>query len=327
MSNTAPQVVRTYLKQLDAALDGVPDSVRSEILGGVREELTGLDASTAAERIESLGDPLFIAAEARAAAADGTPAAEGHDAAVEGEQGWFPVIAALLLALGGIVIPVIGWIAGLAMVWFSRSWRTGEKLVATLAAPAAALVIVVTVLVAQAVAPASAGAEGSNPLVPALHDMIWSGVLLLGLVNAIAGLWLLWRIRGRRPAPGSTTAAAVSGYTVATGLIVAFGGVVVPVVGWIAGVTMMWLSRTWWAWEKVVVTLVPAATFVGGNMIALLFALANGDPVGSSVEVFGVPVLFGGVLWWNLAIAVYALTATSGFWLLFRSRRSPRPAP
>lgn len=28
MSNTAPQVVRTYLKQLDAALDGVPDSVR-----------------------------------------------------------------------------------------------------------------------------------------------------------------------------------------------------------------------------------------------------------------------------------------------------------
>lgn len=247
------------------------------------------------------------------------------------EQGSFSIIAALLIAFGGIVLPVIGWLAGLAMVWFSRSWRTGEKLIATFLAPAVAVVIVVTVLVVQAINPSPVTpGGGANPLLPALYDMLWTSVLLLGVANVAAGLWLLWRIRDRRPAaspPAGTTPPTISGYVVATGLIVAFGGVVVPVVGWIAGVTMMGLSRAWWPWEKWVVTVLPAATFTAGNIIALVFALANGDSIGSSVEVFGVPVLFGGVSWWNLAIGMYVLTAASGFWLLYRSRRAPRPAP
>ena len=66
IDQTAPQVVRNYLAQLESALGGLPTDVRDGIVAGVAEELSGLDAATAAERIETLGDPAFIAAEARA---------------------------------------------------------------------------------------------------------------------------------------------------------------------------------------------------------------------------------------------------------------------
>ncbi|GAB3036546.1 hypothetical protein GCM10027052_13640 [Parafrigoribacterium mesophilum] len=68
-SSTSPQVVRAYLAQLDAALAAVSDDVRRDIVAGVAEELRGLSAPDAAARIEALGDPAFIAAEARAEAA------------------------------------------------------------------------------------------------------------------------------------------------------------------------------------------------------------------------------------------------------------------
>jgi len=52
IDQTAPQVVRNYLAQLESALGGLPTDVRDGIVAGVAEELSGLDAATAAERIE-----------------------------------------------------------------------------------------------------------------------------------------------------------------------------------------------------------------------------------------------------------------------------------
>ena len=62
-------VVRDYLAELDLELAGVPDDVREGIVTGIAEELEGLDAAAATYRIGTLGDPPFIAAEARADAA------------------------------------------------------------------------------------------------------------------------------------------------------------------------------------------------------------------------------------------------------------------
>ncbi len=58
--------MRSYLSQRETALDGVPSQARQAILDGAVEELAGLDAEAAAARIDELGDPEFIAAEARA---------------------------------------------------------------------------------------------------------------------------------------------------------------------------------------------------------------------------------------------------------------------
>ena len=119
---TTPQVVRSYLAELENALVGVSAEVRAEIVAGVREELNGLDATSAAARIEILGDPEFIAAEARAesgavTSSTGSTSTRGDSAASvaratePAEPRWFSVLASLLVAFGGIVIPVIGWIA------------------------------------------------------------------------------------------------------------------------------------------------------------------------------------------------------------------------
>ncbi len=65
IKSAQPQIVKDYLDRLRVALVGLPDEVGHEILAGIAEELAGLDATEAAARIDALGDPTFIAAEAR----------------------------------------------------------------------------------------------------------------------------------------------------------------------------------------------------------------------------------------------------------------------
>jgi uncharacterized membrane protein len=188
-SSPIPQVVRTYLDQLEATLSGVREDVRHDIVAGIAEELRGLSAADAAARIEALGDPAFIAAEARAEDAASATAEPGAAApkptpAASGDARWYVVLAALLVAVGGVVVPVIGWIVGIALVWLSRTWHTSEKWAATLTGFAAVAVAGLIDLVTLALHPG--GIVGMR------------GTLVLGvLTNLIVGIWLLWRAQGR----------------------------------------------------------------------------------------------------------------------------------
>ena len=132
---STPQVVRSYLGELNRTLAGVPEDVRRGIVAGVAEELEGLDDAAAVSRIESLGDPAFIAAEARAGAAPKTSAANLAPARAS-EQRWYVVVTALLLEFGGLLVPLAGWVAGIMLLWASPLWTRGEKLVATIVPPA-----------------------------------------------------------------------------------------------------------------------------------------------------------------------------------------------
>ncbi len=55
---------------------------------------------------------------------------------------------------------------------------------------------------------------------------------------------------------------------IATVLLLALGGIVIPVIGWLAGVVLLWRSRAWAWWDKVIGTAVLpggfAAVLVGG---------------------------------------------------------------
>lgn len=210
MTEPSPQIVKSYLAQLERALDTVPQEVAREIINGVAEELSGLDATAASERIELLGDPVFIAAEARAEAGAGAapvpsesgfaasgsaasgPAASGS--ATPGGPRWYTVLASLLVALGGVLIPVLGWVMGLAMVWLSKTWHRWEKWVATLLPPVVAAFAIAPGLVSSAVSGAQAegGAGAVNPLLPSVYS-VWSSVLLVLALNVVVGVWLLWR--------------------------------------------------------------------------------------------------------------------------------------
>lgn len=182
------QVVRSYLRELETALSGVPPEVVTEIVAEIAEELASLDAATAAARIKELGDPTFIAAEVKAAVdADPSEAAASQAATVPpahsltrtGER-WYLVAASLLVALGGILIPVLGWIAGIVMVWLSPSWWVWEKWVGTLAPFAIAAGLMGGSFLARGVAPGSLTG--------------WHFAILSIFVSPfLTGMWLLWR--------------------------------------------------------------------------------------------------------------------------------------
>jgi hypothetical protein len=137
---STPQVVHDYLAELDRALSGVPAEVRQGIVSGVAEELEGLDAAAAESRIKTLGDPAFIAAEARAGSAP-KPPPTGSAPNRAPERRWYVVVTALLLEFGGLVVPLAGWVMGIMMLWASSLWTRGEKLVATLVPPAVGVVV------------------------------------------------------------------------------------------------------------------------------------------------------------------------------------------
>jgi uncharacterized membrane protein len=283
--STAPQVVRSYLTQLQKALADLPREVSEEIVAGIREELDGLDASAAANRIETLGDPEFIAAEARTATglpSAATPVVEPGETTAA-EPRWLPVLAALLVAFGGVVIPVIGWLVGIAMVWMSKSWRRLDKWVATLT-PFVASALFVAIF-ASISAASQNGAGGANPLIPGLHAAIWSAVVLVIPVNAIVGVWLLWRVRkGWQREQTSTPAVPLNSkqptwYSVLTVALIIVGGYVVPVVGWLVGVAMLWASDRWSRRDKWLGTLAgPLAAVIPVAMllVARLWLPATG---------------------------------------------------
>jgi uncharacterized membrane protein len=189
IQESQPQVVRSYLSELDKALSEVPREVAKEIAEGVAEELAGLDAAAAATRIEELGDPAFIAAEARTAsnaesreagsAASTTPTMPATPKPRTKER-WFVVVASLLVAVGGVVIPVLGWIAGIVMVWMSGSWSTWEKWVGTLAPVAIAVLLIGGSFLARSLSP-----ESLTGWHLAILSVFFSPFL--------AGMWLLWR--------------------------------------------------------------------------------------------------------------------------------------
>jgi hypothetical protein len=134
----ADQLVRRYLAQLDAALQGVDASRRQEILAEVHEHIeegrTGLDPDDAASvrtLLSRVGDPAVIAAEAGAP----SPGSRRWDA-------WAP-----WLIIFGPIASGLGWIAGMLILWPSPTWSRRDKLIATIV-PLAGLVALFLGLVA-----------------------------------------------------------------------------------------------------------------------------------------------------------------------------------
>jgi len=181
----------SYLLQLSDALADVPREVRTEIVAGVREELDGLSEEEAAARIRELGDPEFIAAAAREEVAP--PPAENRA---------LSVAAGILVMIGGAVVPFVGWVAGIVLMWMSRLWTKRQKWIATLAPVAGSIVIGIFVIAILYIRTATtmAGYE-ANPLLPATYDLLHI-LFIVPLFTAlpiafVTGIWLLARAAKR----------------------------------------------------------------------------------------------------------------------------------
>ena len=181
-----------YLRELDAALADVPRDVRTEIVAGIREELEGLSETDASARMSELGDPLFIAAAAR----EDVPPRESRT---------LPTVAAIVVMVGGVVVPVVGWVVGIVLVWMSRLFSTRTKILVTLL-PALATAVVTFGIFGLAKLNESREVDAGgfhgpsidefvNPLVPSYIDYLQAGMFAAPIVAFATGIFLLVKAR------------------------------------------------------------------------------------------------------------------------------------
>lgn len=69
----------------------------------------------------------------------------------------YSVVTVLLLIVGGFVVPVVGWFAGVVMLWAGARWSATDKTLGTLVWPVVVGLPVAAVAIASAVTDHSPG--------------------------------------------------------------------------------------------------------------------------------------------------------------------------
>jgi hypothetical protein len=168
MNTTLHPLAEDYLRRLDRAAWSLPGPDRSELLAEIRAHLEAAltPASTDADvrnLLDELGAPEDIVAAAQASP-DGVPAPGLPTPAPQPPQspwGAVEIIAVLALTLGTFVVPIIGPIVGIILVWGSTRWTHREKTVATILT-----VLPVIVLAVGAIGLVSVRSDGTDTPVP-----------------------------------------------------------------------------------------------------------------------------------------------------------------
>jgi hypothetical protein len=179
-------LARDYLKRLKKAAANLPRARRNELLGEIEAHLSEALPAVASEVealnvLERLGEPAEIVAEIE----PGPDTLHGKRAsALE----W---IAVILLLIGGIVFPIVGWIVGVVLLWISKIWTTRDKLVGTFVLPGGLGLLVWGVALVVNVS-----SLDQQPFTVA--TCLFSAVLIAGLVLPILTSIYLAR-RARRP--------------------------------------------------------------------------------------------------------------------------------
>src|SRR5918995_42713 len=292
--HTVDQLVSDYLGRLDTAAAVLPPDRRIELLEEIREHIdvaraAGAAADEAAVRtlLDRLGGPEEIVGAARdEQAPPHTVGATAPQTMVPTRPGTGLEITAVLMLTVGSFIPLIGWAVGVILLWSSRRWRTGEKLLGTLVVPGGpAVVLWLGVLVPGQVCSDTTGQRAGimqsvEPHCTGFAFSPWIGLplLLTALIApfVVAGV-LVARARARaalepvllRPASTApTTAPPWGGGEIAAVVLLGLGGFlaifgvplvglsafVVAVIASLVGLVFVWTSTQWSSHEKTVGT-------------------------------------------------------------------------
>jgi hypothetical protein len=128
-SSTLHPLAEEYLARLRAAAGRLPPDRRDDLIAEIEAHLAESLPSDATEAqvrtaIDRLGDPeQIVAAEAA------EPELPAHRT---GPLEWVTIGA---LLIGGVVLPIIGWVVGVVLLWVSRAWTVREKVIGTLVVP------------------------------------------------------------------------------------------------------------------------------------------------------------------------------------------------
>ena len=131
MTQTTDELIRDYLDDLDAELAELPRAARREVVAEIsahidelRSELRSEGEADVRELLDRVGDPADIAADARE-----------RFGIQPRKRTWVEVTALVLLSIGSLVIPVVGWLIGVVLLWISEVWSTRDKLLGTFVIP------------------------------------------------------------------------------------------------------------------------------------------------------------------------------------------------
>jgi uncharacterized membrane protein len=110
-------LVETYLKRLRAESRTLPRAERDELMQQIQEHLhealsPGASEADVRNALEHLGEPEAIVAEEFDRL--------GFKPATAGKLEWAVIF---LLPFGALVVPVLGWLLGVMLLWTSRVWK------------------------------------------------------------------------------------------------------------------------------------------------------------------------------------------------------------
>jgi hypothetical protein len=194
MQDSIEHLINRYLKHLDDALRDLPMARRKQIVSDIAEHIQTARQALPEENeaqirqiLEEVGDVESIRQEA------GLPPKKD---AYWGER-WAP----WLLLLGGFFF-LIGWFFGLILLWQSRVWSLGDKILATLVWPGGLATVVVFggMPVAASSTPSSICTSRVNGSV---HCLSSAGspphpspvlIVTLAVIAVAAPLFVTWRL-------------------------------------------------------------------------------------------------------------------------------------
>ena len=301
MTDNDDAIVEEYLHRLDVAATALPMDRRAELVGEIADHIAqarsggqAADGAALRDLLDRLGDPAEIVAEARDPGPDGSgygppgpygPPADAYAAPAQRMRRpriGLEIAAVVMLTVGSL-IPVLGWLTGAVLLWASRRFTLGEKLLATLVVPGGPFAALLLVGVAgQSCSSTSSTGSAGTTTCTGVALPLWLGlpVLVVAVVGPfIVGGVLLKRAGDRAaleppvPVVGPPTGAGRWGaLEVAAVLLLGVGGFIVPLVGPVAGLVCAWLSGAWTTSEKWVATGIAALVLV----LPLLGLLAVG---------------------------------------------------
>jgi hypothetical protein len=185
MMTDSQGLIDRYLKELERELSALPRARRHEVMDDVRAHISearsqaGNDEAAVRELLDRLGDPTEIAEDARE-----------RFGVRQVKVGFMEVGALILLPVGGLILPFVGWFIGVALLWVSPAWNTRDKVIGTLFTPGGYLTTFYAFFMSMSpsTAPRPSGLEE-------LWLMLVAGYFLIGpLASAI---YLGYRLRHR----------------------------------------------------------------------------------------------------------------------------------
>ena len=310
MTTTVDDFTQDYFGRLDRAAQRLPVDRRDELLSEIREHLDGARAAGAAADeaavrtlLDRLGEPEEIVASASASEDVRAAVSSSYAPAGTGLE-----TAAVVMLTVGSLVPIVGWLVGVALVWMSSRWTQRDMLLGTLVTPGGPGLVLLAGLVvpgescqtsigAVSIATSSGTLVDAPPPAPTSSTTCSGGLPgpawlppVLGLLAIIASIAVAVAVhllrRARRAAatepPRVVGPSPWGGLEIAVVLLIGLGSFIAPGVGTIAGLVCLLLSHRWTSREKTIATLLAVGPAVVGLLLALSFVL----PVGLSGRFF-----------------------------------------